>query len=46
MGKLFTVIEEKLMPIAMKISGQRHMRAIRTGIISTLPLTVLLDHSL
>lgn len=41
MEKFFKVIEEKLMPIAMKISGQRHMRAIRTGIIATLPLTIV-----
>ena len=29
------------MPVALKISQQRHMRAIRTGIIATLPLTIV-----
>lgn len=35
------VIEEKVMPVASKISGQRHLRAIRTGIVATLPITIV-----
>ena len=34
-------IEEKLMPIANKLGTQRHMLAIRKGIIATLPLTIV-----
>lgn len=41
MEKLMSWIEEKLSPIAYKISSQRHMRAIRQGIIATLPLTIV-----
>ncbi|WP_032120510.1 PTS sugar transporter subunit IIC [Clostridium amazonitimonense] len=41
MDKFIKFLEEKIMPVALKISQQRHMRAIRTGIISTLPLTIV-----
>ncbi|WP_055669201.1 PTS sugar transporter subunit IIC [Desnuesiella massiliensis] len=41
MDKFIKFIEEKIMPVALKISQQRHMRAIRTGIIATLPLTIV-----
>lgn len=34
-------IEQKLMPIANKVGMQRHMVAIRKGIIATLPLTIV-----
>lgn len=34
-------IEVKLMPVAFKMSNQRHMRAIRQGIVATLPLTIV-----
>ena len=35
------MIEEKLMPVALKISGQRHMQAVRQGVVATLPLTIV-----
>lgn len=41
MEKFMKMIEKKLMPVAFKLSQQRHMRAIRSGIIATLPLTIV-----
>lgn len=41
MEKLLGIIEEKLMPIAFKLSNQRHMRSVRKGIVATLPLTIV-----
>lgn len=41
MEKFMSLIEQKLMPVALKISGQRHMQAVRQGVISTLPLTIV-----
>ncbi|MGL6187321.1 MAG: PTS sugar transporter subunit IIC [Clostridium chrysemydis] len=41
MEKLLSWIEDKLMPIAFKLSNQRHMRSIRKGIVATLPLTIV-----
>ncbi|MGM0125471.1 PTS system, cellobiose-specific IIC component [Enterococcus sp. AZ194] len=35
------VIEQKIMPLANKIGSQRHMTAIRKGIIATMPLTIV-----
>ncbi|KAF1299484.1 PTS cellbiose transporter subunit IIC [Enterococcus sp. JM4C] len=35
------VIEQKIMPMANKIGSQRHMTAIRKGIIATMPLTIV-----
>ena len=34
-------LEEKLMPAASKLSEQRHLKAIRDGIMSTIPLTII-----
>ena len=41
MNALMTFLEAKIMPYATRISGQRHMSAIRHGIIATLPLTIV-----
>ncbi|CAM3625129.1 PTS sugar transporter subunit IIC [Erysipelothrix urinaevulpis] len=41
MEAFMSYLEMKLMPAAMKISSQRHMQAIRSGIIATLPLTIV-----
>ena len=41
MNGLITFLEQKVSPIAAKIGGQRHMLAVRKGIISTLPLTLV-----
>ncbi len=35
------VIEQKIMPLANKMGNQRHMVAIRKGIIATMPLTIV-----
>ena len=37
----FEKLETTIMPVAGKISSQRHMQAIRTGIVSTLPFTIV-----
>lgn len=39
--KLIHFLDQKVSPIAGKISSQRHMTAIRKGIIATLPLTIV-----
>lgn len=41
MNGFVKVIEEKLMPLANKMGSQRHMTAIRKGIIATMPLTIV-----
>lgn len=41
MDNFVGVIEQKVMPIANKIGMQRHMVAIRKGIIATMPLTIV-----
>lgn len=41
MDKLVTFLEEKILIRANKIGSQRHMVAIRKGIIATLPLTIV-----
>ncbi|WP_131021508.1 PTS sugar transporter subunit IIC, partial [Clostridioides difficile] len=41
MEKFASFLERKIMPVAAKISNQRHMRAVRAGIIATLPLTIV-----
>ena len=41
MQRLVDFLEMKVSPLAMKIGSQRHMVAIRKGIIATLPLTIV-----
>lgn len=41
MNKLMKFIEEKIAPLANAMGSQRHMKAVRNGIISTLPLTIV-----
>ncbi|SCZ01947.1 PTS sugar transporter subunit IIC [Alkaliphilus peptidifermentans] len=41
MKKLFDIIEKYLMPPMTKLSEQRHLRAIRDGIISTMALIII-----
>ncbi|KAF1304515.1 PTS sugar transporter subunit IIC [Enterococcus saccharolyticus] len=41
MNGFVNFIEQKLMPVANKVGMQRHMVAIRKGIIATLPLTIV-----
>ncbi|WP_213996468.1 PTS sugar transporter subunit IIC [Tepidanaerobacter syntrophicus] len=39
--KFTMFLEEKLMPAAIKLSEQRHLKAIRDGIMSAIPLTII-----
>lgn len=41
MDKFIGIIEQKIMPVANRIGTQRHMTAIRKGIIATMPLTIV-----
>lgn len=41
MNKLVLWLEEKVSPLANVLGSQRHMVAIRKGIISTMPLTII-----
>ena len=41
MDRLVNSLEQKLMPFANKIGTQRHMMAIRKGIVATMPLTIV-----
>ncbi|NMA74992.1 MAG: PTS sugar transporter subunit IIC [Bacteroidales bacterium] len=41
MEKFMRKLEEKLLPVATKISNQRHMAAIRKGIVATMPLIIV-----
>src|SRR5699024_8294351 len=41
MDKYIETMSEKIMPIANKISGQRHLMAIRKGIVATMPLIIV-----
>ncbi|CAM4192680.1 PTS cellbiose transporter subunit IIC [Bacillus manliponensis] len=41
MNRFMGFMEQKVMPVAQKIAGQRHLLAIRNGVISTLPLTIV-----
>lgn len=41
MSKFNQMLEEKVMPIAGKIAGQRHLQALRDGIILTMPLIII-----
>ncbi|RBW67818.1 PTS cellobiose transporter subunit IIC [Bacillus taeanensis] len=41
MDKFTSVIENKVMPIAGRLAGQRHLNALRDGIILTMPLIII-----
>ena len=41
MRDFISKIEEKMLPVMNKISTQRHLAAIRDGLIATIPLTVI-----
>ncbi|MBP2654531.1 MAG: lactose transporter subunit [Firmicutes bacterium] len=41
MKKLFELLDRYLIPVMTKLSEQRHLRAIRDGIISTIPLIIV-----
>ncbi len=41
MSKLNHVLENKVMPVAARIAGQRHLQALRDGLILTMPLIIV-----
>ena len=41
MDKFAAVLEAKLMPVAAKIANQRHLQAVRDGIIITIPIIIV-----
>lgn len=41
MNNFVNFLEAKILPAANKLGQQRHMTAIRKGIIATLPLTIV-----
>jgi PTS system cellobiose-specific IIC component len=41
MEKLNTLLEEKFMPVAGRIADQKHVQAIRDGILLTMPLLII-----
>ncbi|RAL24133.1 PTS sugar transporter subunit IIC [Thermoflavimicrobium daqui] len=41
MNNFMNTLESKILPVANKIGSQRHLLAIRHGILATLPLTII-----
>ncbi|MCL1950150.1 MAG: PTS sugar transporter subunit IIC [Turicibacter sp.] len=41
MNNFVALLEEKVAPVAGKLGAQRHMRAIRKGIVATMPLMIV-----
>lgn len=41
MAKFTQMLEEKVMPVAGKIAGQKHLQALRDGLILTMPLIIV-----
>lgn len=41
MSSVMNYLEEKVLPVTNKVASQRHLLAIRNGILSTLPLTII-----
>ena len=41
MDKFTTLLEEKLMPVAAKVANQRHLAAVKDGIIITVPFVIV-----
>ncbi|MFO1442088.1 PTS cellobiose transporter subunit IIC [Bacillus sp. Bva_UNVM-123] len=41
MSKFNHVLENKVMPVAARIAGQRHLQALRDGLILTMPLIIV-----
>ena len=41
MSKFNSMLESKVMPIAGKMAGQRHLQALRDGIVLTMPLIII-----
>ena len=43
MDKFTQFLEEKLMPVAVKVANQRHLAAIKDGMVITLPFICIFD---
>jgi cellobiose PTS system EIIC component len=41
MSKVNDFLENKVMPVAARVAGQRHLQALRDGIILTMPLIII-----
>lgn len=41
MHKLFTLLDKYLIPVMTRLAEQRHLRAVRDGIVSTIPLIIV-----
>lgn len=41
MSSLNRILEEKVMPTAVRIAGQRHLQSLRDGIALTMPLIII-----
>lgn len=41
MSKFTNILENKVMPVAGRIAGQRHLQALRDGLILTMPLIIV-----
>lgn len=41
MSKFTNIMENKIMPVAGRIAGQRHLQALRDGLILTMPLIIV-----
>ena len=41
MNKLFQLLDKYLIPVMTRLSEQRHLRAVRDGIVSTIPLIIV-----
>ncbi|PLT28848.1 PTS cellobiose transporter subunit IIC [Peribacillus deserti] len=41
MSRLNDILENKVMPVAGRVAGQRHLQALRDGIILTMPLIIV-----
>ncbi|WP_371376068.1 PTS sugar transporter subunit IIC [Sporomusa aerivorans] len=41
MYKLFALLDKYLLPVMTRLSEQRHLRAVRDGIVSTIPLIIV-----
>lgn len=41
MNKISKFLEEKFMPVAVRVGEQRHLQAIRDGIVLTIPLVII-----
>lgn len=41
MDKITKFLEDKVMPVAGKISGQRHLQALRDAMVLTIPFIII-----